>query len=46
VELTKCKNERKEREIELTRQIDERSFLLTLELAKEKKSREETEDRY
>lgn len=37
---------RKEKESELLRQIDERAFSLTLELAKSKKSREETEEKY
>jgi hypothetical protein len=37
---------RKEKESELIKQIDERAFQLTLELAKGKKGREEIEERY
>jgi len=37
VKITKCKNARKEKESELLKQIDERAFSLTLDLAKSKK---------
>ena len=43
--VTKCKNVRKDKESEVLKQIDEIAFQLTLELAKSKKAREETEDR-
>ena len=45
-ELVKTRGERKEKEMELVRQVDERGFLLTLELAMEKKQREETEEKF
>lgn len=43
MELTKEKNNRKESENFIVKHIDEKIFSLTLDLAKEKKSREESE---
>jgi len=46
IELNVEKQNRRETEAKITKMIDERLYSLKLDLAKEKKIREEAEDRY
>ena len=46
IELNVEKQNRRETEAKITKMIDERLYGLKLDLAKEKKMREEAEDRY
>ena len=46
IELNVERQNRRESEAKITKMIDERLYSLKLDLAKEKKSREEGEDRY
>jgi phosphoribosylformylglycinamidine (FGAM) synthase PurS component len=46
IELNVEKQNRRESETKITKMIDERLFNLKLDLSKEKKIREESEDRY
>lgn len=46
IELNVEKQNRRESEAKITKMVDERLYSLKLDLAKEKKMREEAEDRY